>query len=79
MDASEGGLSAPMYHLVARPLCRTLTSNASKHTVEGFCLETEHNWRYDLSEEEQACFVEACSTFSSRIIFLSMPSSCSAW
>ena len=36
MNASEGGLSAPMYRLVARPPCRTLTSDASKHAVGGF-------------------------------------------
>ena len=40
MDASEGGLSAPMYRLVARLPCHTLTSGASKHAVGGFCLET---------------------------------------
>ena len=79
MDASEGGLSAPMSHLVARPPCHTLTSDASKHAVGGFCLEMGQYWRYDLSQEELARFVEAASTFSRWIIFASMPSSCSAW
>ena len=50
MDASEGGLPAPMYRLVARPLCCTLISDVSKHAVGGFCLETGQYWRYDLSE-----------------------------
>ena len=45
MDASEGGLSASMYRLVARPPCRTLTSDASNHAVGGFCLETGQYWR----------------------------------
>ena len=40
MNVSEGGLSAPMYRLVARPPCHTLTSDASKHAVGGSCLET---------------------------------------
>ena len=41
MDASEGGASAPTYRLVACPPCRTLISDASKHAVEGVCLETD--------------------------------------
>ena len=40
IDASEGGLSAAMYCLVALPPCRTLISGAFKHAVGGFCLKT---------------------------------------
>ena len=56
MDASEGGLSAPMYRTLARPPCRTLTSDASKHAVGGFYLETGQYWWYGLSEEDLARF-----------------------
>ena len=51
MDTSEGGLSTPIYRLVARLSCPTYTSDASKHAVEGLCLETGQYWRYDLSRE----------------------------
>ena len=55
MDASEGG--CPRHdRLVARPPCHTLTSDASKHVVEGSCLETGQYWRYNLSQEELARF-----------------------
>ena len=67
MDASEEGLSAPMYRLVARPPCRTLTSDTSKHAVEGFCLETGQYWRYDLSEEELARFCESSKHNQSHV------------
>ena len=50
------GLFAPTYRLVAGPSCHTLTSDTSKHDVGGFCLETGQYWRYELSEEELACF-----------------------
>ena len=56
MDASEGGLSAPMPRLVARTPCHTLTSDASKHAEGGFCLEIGQYWRYGLSQEELARF-----------------------
>ena len=56
MSTSEGGLSAPVYRLVAPPPCCTLTSDASKHAVGGFCWETGQYWRYNLSEEELARF-----------------------
>ena len=49
----------PIYRLVARPPCRTLVSDASKHVVGGFCLETDQYWRYDLSEEEPARVCES--------------------
>ena len=56
MDASEGGLSAPMCHLVARPPYHTLPSDASKHAVGNFCLKMGQYWWYDLSQEELARF-----------------------
>ena len=43
MDASKGGLSAPMYRLVPRPPCYTLISDVSKYAVGGFCLEIQAN------------------------------------
>ena len=33
MDACEGGLLAPMCHLVARAPCQTSISNASNHAI----------------------------------------------
>ena len=56
MDASEGRLSAPMCRLAARPPCRTLISDGSKHAVGDLCLETGQYRRDDLSEEELARF-----------------------
>ena len=47
-----------MYRLVARPRCRTLVSDAFKHAVGGFCLETGSHWRYGVSGEELVCFYE---------------------
>ena len=45
IHASEGGLSAPMYRLIARLSCRTLISDAFKHAVGVCCLETGQHWR----------------------------------
>ena len=56
IDESEGGLSVPMYCLVARPPCHTLTSDASKLAVGGFYLETGQQWWDGSSEEELARF-----------------------
>ena len=56
MGTSEGGLSAPMCRLVARPPCHHLISDAFTHAVGGFCLETGQYWRYNLSEKTLARF-----------------------
>ena len=79
MDASEGELSVSMYRLAARPPCRTLISDASKHAVGGFCLETGQCWRCDLSEEELACIRGSIKHLQSQDSISIMPSSFSAW
>ena len=56
VDARDGVLSAPMYHLLERPARRTLFSDASKIAVRGYCLETGVYWRYDLTAQEQSRF-----------------------
>ena len=69
MDTSEGRLFAPMYRLVARTPCRTLISDASKHAVGGFGLETGQYWQYDLSEEELARFCGSSKHLQSQDSF----------
>ena len=51
MDASQGRLFPPMHNRVARPLCRTLISDASRYAVGSFCLETGQYWLHELFEE----------------------------
>ena len=62
LDAQGGTLSTPMYHLLERPAQRTLFSDASKTTIEGFFLEIGVYWRYDLSVQKQSRF--CCSSRS---------------
>ena len=66
MDARKRGLSVPLYHIVARPLCRTLLSDAPKHVAGNLCLETDQHWWYDLSEEELAHFCGSSKHFQSQ-------------
>ena len=55
--ASRGGqFFSPMYNVLIRPPKLTLFSDASKQAVGGYCVETGHYWRYDLSAEERSRF-----------------------
>lgn len=52
-----GSLCAPMYNILDRPPKLSVFTDASKQAIGGYCLQTGHYFRYDLSVAEQACFV----------------------
>ena len=53
------GCSAPMDHLLERPVQRTLFSDASTTAVVGYCLETGVYWRYNLTVQKPSRFCDS--------------------
>lgn len=55
---SRGGfLCSPMFHVVSRPPDLCIFTDASPRAVGGYCQQTGHVFRYDLSDAEQSRFI----------------------